>query len=109
MIKTILMGLTVLSIVNTAAETQTEYIARTSGVISFENRINIEIQGTYNAIKAFGINGFGYGYACQDIGKAQLAIDLAIHKKMPISKRIDLDQLHTDLDSIQNKICILKN
>jgi hypothetical protein len=108
MIKTILFGIAVLSIANSAAETQTEFITRTSAVISFENRINIEIQGTYNAIKAFGVNGFGYGYACQDIGKAQLAIDLAIHNKMPISKRIDLDQLYTDLDSIQNQICILK-
>ena len=37
-----------------------------------------------------------------------MSIELTHMKRIPFSKRIDLDQLHNDLDSIQNHICILK-
>ncbi|MEC7278196.1 MAG: hypothetical protein VXV96_17875 [Bdellovibrionota bacterium] len=88
------------------AETRTEFIESTSHQISVEQRIRGAILTVHNSIKHFGVEGFNYGYACQDIGKAQLAIDIAIQTKMNMD--IDLDKLSDDIDSIQDKICVRK-
>ena len=100
------LALVVMTISNLNAETQSSFIERTSSVLKFEDRINIAITNVHRAYNAFGEDGFSYGYACQDIGKAQLAIDLALHNKMDITKQIDLNSLYKDLDSLQDKICI---
>lgn len=106
-----------------ANSSRSEFIEQTRGTISFDQRIVIPIVAVYKKIEALDIEGFEYGYACQDIGKAQLAIDLALHRKMEVKhvpqvtrlskdedykaivEKIDLNKLSDDLDRIQDQIC----
>ena len=107
------------------AETQSEFIKRTKARISFDQRIELAITSAYRRYKDFGVQGFQNGYACQDIGKAQFAIDLAMHKNMEVKvlktihrdldgivnltmEQVDLDDLYENLNRVQNEICILK-